>query len=46
MEKELCIYTVRALRKYLIEGAILNSDRGSQYTSEAFRNTSKDMYML
>ena len=38
MKKELCIDTVLALRKKAIpEGAILHSDRGSQYTSEAFR---------
>ena len=39
MKKELCIDTVRQLsRKGLITaGAIFHSDRGSQYTSEAFR---------
>ena len=42
MKKELCIDTV-ALRRYPIEGAILHSDRGSQYTSEAFRETLKRM---
>ena len=39
MKKELCIDTVKALKKYPISGAILHSDRGSQYTSEAFRET-------
>ena len=43
MKKELCIDTVNALKKYPISGAILHSDRGSQYTSEAFRETLKDM---
>ena len=43
MKKELCIDTVKALRKYPIDGAILHSDRGSQYTSEAFRKTLKNM---
>ncbi len=40
MKMELCIDTVRQLKlKYgkQIEGAIFHSDRGSQYTSEAFR---------
>lgn len=35
MKKELCIDTIRQLGKH--PGAILHSDRGSQYTSEAFR---------
>ena len=43
MKKELCIDTVKALRRYPIGGAILHSDRGSQYTSEAFRGTLKSM---
>lgn len=43
MKKKLCIDTVKALRKYPIKGAILHSDRGSQYTSEAFRETLKSM---
>lgn len=46
MKKELCIDTVKALRKYPIAGAIIHSDRGSQYTSDAFRSTLKDMHML
>lgn len=38
MRKELCIDTFRSMiRRYRLEGAILHSDRGSQYTSEAFR---------
>ena len=38
MKKELCIDTVRNLcRRYkLTQGVILHSDRGSQYTSDAF----------
>ena len=41
MKKELCIDTVKQLReKYgRLEGAILHSDRGCQYTSYAFRRT-------
>jgi len=40
MKKELCIDTVNAaLCRYRIKDAILHSDRGSQYTSEAFKNT-------
>lgn len=35
MKKELCIDTIRQLGR--MNGAILHSDRGSQYTSEAFR---------
>ena len=42
MRKELCIDTVvAAARRFPIKGAILHSDRGSQYTSEAFRNELK-----
>ena len=43
MRKELCIDTVRNLcRRYrLAEGVILHSDRGSQYTSDAFRDELK-----
>lgn len=39
MKKELCIDTVKALcRQYKLSGpVILHSDRGSQYTSDAFR---------
>lgn len=39
MKKELCIDTVQALRRYPVKGAILHSDRGSQYTSGAFQET-------
>ena len=39
MKKELCVDTVRGMAcRYPVRGAILHSDRGSQYTSEAFRN--------
>ena len=43
MRKELCVDTVRNLcRRYLLaEGVILHSDRGSQYTSDAFRQELK-----
>ena len=39
MKKELCIDTVKSLcnRHKLADGVILHSDRGSQYTSEKFR---------
>ena len=39
MKKELCVDTVKQLRQRYgkLKNAILHSDRGSQYTSEAFR---------
>ena len=38
MRKELCIDTFNAaVKRFPLSGAILHSDRGSQYTSEAFR---------
>ena len=39
MKKELCIDTVKQLKQQYpnLRGVILHSDRGSQYTSEAFR---------
>lgn len=38
MKKELCIDTLKAAcMRYPVTGAILHSDRGSQYTSDAFR---------
>ncbi|MDR7814750.1 IS3 family transposase [Lacrimispora sp.] len=37
MKKELCIDTLHAVtRRYKLNGTILHSDRGSQYTSDAF----------
>ncbi len=37
MKKELCIDTLHALtRRYKLDGTILHSDRGSQYTCDAF----------
>lgn len=40
MKKELCIDTVTDLaRNNILRGAVLHSDRGSQYTSEAFKST-------
>lgn len=41
MKKELCIDTVRQLKQRYgnLEGVLLHSDRGSQYTSDAFRLT-------
>ena len=40
MRKELCIDTFNAAAKrFPINGAILHSNRGNQYTSEAFRET-------
>ena len=39
MKKELCIDAFHAVTKrYKLDGCILHSDRGSQYTSEAFRD--------
>ena len=49
MKKELCIDTVKQLkRKYgkQIGGAILHSDRGSQYTSEGFREELAKMKLV
>ena len=43
MKKELCIDTIHALRNFPIRGAILHSDRGSQYTSTAFREKLQEM---
>lgn len=38
MKKELCIDTFKAVtQRYKLNGTILHSDRGSQYTSAAFR---------
>ena len=38
--KELCIDTVKAAAgRFPIRGAVFHSDRGSQYTSDAFRET-------
>ena len=40
MKKELCIDTVKQLKQRYgnLEGVMLHSDRGSQYTSDAFRS--------
>jgi transposase InsO family protein len=49
MKKELCIDTVRQLKlKYgkQIGGAMIHSDRGSQYTSEAFREELASMGLV
>lgn len=46
MKKELCIRTVKELElqygKKKLSGAIFHSDRGSQYTSEAFKESLKE----
>lgn len=44
MKKELCVDTVKQLRHSCgkLKNAILHSDRGSQYTSEAFRKELKN----
>lgn len=47
MKKELCIDTFNAVaKKYNIKGAILHSDRGSQYTSQAFRDELRNAGVL
>ena len=48
MKKELVIQTVNdAVKKNpMLKGAIVHSDRGSQYTSEAFRKTLKSYGMV
>lgn len=49
MKKELCIRTVKELELQYgkkLKGAIFHSDRGSQYTSEAFRTTLRDAGLL
>ena len=49
MKKELCIRTVKELEMQYgkkLKGAIFHSDRGSQYTSEAFRLTLKEAKMV
>ena len=50
MKKELCIRTVKELEmqygKKRLSGAIFHSDRGSQYTSEAFRTALKDAGLI
>ena len=48
MKKELCIDTVKQLKANCrnLNGAILHSDRGSQYTSEAFREELKESGMI
>lgn len=47
MRKELCIDTLKAAaQRYPIQGALLHSDRGSQYTSEEFRDELKARGMI
>ena len=49
MKKELCISTVNQMKEMYgnrLTGTIFHSDRGSQYTSEAFRNALKDSGMV
>lgn len=48
MKKELCIDTVRQLKQRYgnLEGVLLHSDRGSQYTSDAFRLTLSEYGMI
>ena len=45
MRKELCIDTVQALKRFPLHDCILHSDRGSQYTSEAFRTTLAELHI-
>ena len=49
MKKELCIRTVKELEMQYgkkLKGAIFHSDRGSQYTSDAFRLALKEVGLL
>lgn len=50
MKKELCIKTVKELElqygKKKLSGAIFHSDRGSQYTSEAFKKALKEAGLI
>ena len=48
MKKELCTDTLKQLKDLHpnLKGAILHSDRGSQYTSDAFRGQLKEYGML
>ena len=49
MKKELCIRTVKELELQYgkkLKGAILHSDRGSQYTSEAFKLALKEAGLI
>lgn len=50
MKKELCIRTVKELElqygKKKLSGAIFHSDRGSQYTSEAFKKALKEAGLI
>ena len=49
MKKELCIRTVKELEMQYgkkLKGAIFHSDRGSQYTSEAFRSALKEAGLI
>lgn len=44
MKKELCIDTIKQLGK--LHNCILHSDRGSQYTSDAFRSELKKQGLI
>lgn len=46
MRAELCVDTLKAAgHRFPLEGAILHSDRGSQYTSDAFRAELKSQHI-
>ena len=48
MKKELCIDTIKQLKQRYgdLQGVVIHSDRGSQYTSDAFRNILTKYVML
>ena len=48
MKADLCIHTLEnALTAYpALEGAVIHSDRGTQYTSESYRQTIRSIISI